>query len=211
MIEDFNTQIIEQETSATNYGVVFSDQTENYCIGIVDMVNSTKMAAELGGSKMSICYQIFLNFMSKILSSFGGFVIKNIGDSLLYYFPESSKTNKKFGLLSCLECSLTMIERRSILCKVLNQNNLPDVDYRVSADYGPVFLIKTNNPDSFDMIGTPVNMCTKINPLADKNSVVIGGDLYTIVRQFGEYVFSEINGYSLGFKHSYPVYALNRK
>ena len=211
MSVDFNAGITDQEISATNYVVVFSDQTENYCIGMVDMVNSTKMAAALGGSKMSTYYQIFLNFMSKILSRFGGFVIKNIGDSLLYYFPESSKTNRKFGLMSCLECSLTMIEQRSIICKVLNQNNLPDVDYRVSADYGPVFLIKTNNPDSFDMIGTPVNMCTKINPLAGKNSVVIGGDLYTIVKHFDDYVFGEIKGYSLGLKHMYPVYVLNRK
>ncbi len=81
MIEDFNTQIMEQETSATNYVVVFSDQTENYCIGMVDMVNSTKMAAELGGPKMSIYYQIFLNFMSKILSHFGNKILEPIKHS----------------------------------------------------------------------------------------------------------------------------------
>ncbi|MGI9565659.1 MAG: adenylate/guanylate cyclase domain-containing protein [Nitrosopumilus sp.] len=211
MIEDFRAQIMEQEMSNTNYVVVFSEESENYCIGMVDMVNSTMMAAELGGPKMSVYYQTFLNFMAKILNRFGGFVIKNIGDSLLYYFPESSKTNRKFGLMSCLECSLTMVERRNTLCKALKKNNLPDVDYRVSADYGNVFLIKTNNPDSFDMIGTPVNMCTKINPLAEANSVVIGGDLYTIVKHLDDYVFSEIKGYSLGFKHSYPIYVLNRK
>ncbi len=210
MTEDYSTQITDQGMS-TNYVVVFSGHTENYCIGMVDMVNSTKMAATLGGSKMSFYYQIFLNSMSRILSRFGGFVIKNIGDSLLYYFPESSKTNRKFGLMSCLECSLTMAEQRSAICKVLNQNNLPDVDYRISADYGSVFLMKTNNPDSFDMLGPPVNMCTKINPVAKANSVVIGGDLYTVVKHFDDYVFSEIKGFSLGFKHLYPIYTLHRK
>lgn len=104
-----------------------------------------------------------------------------------------------------------MIEQRSIICKVLNQNNLPDVDYRISTDYGSVFLMKTSNPNSFDMIGTPVNMCTKINAFADKNSVVIDGDLYTIVKHFDDCVFNEIKSYSLGFKYLYPVYALNRK
>ena len=62
--------------SASDYLVAFSGQTEYYCIGMVDMVNSTKMASTLGTAKISRYYQIFLNSMSKILSRFGGFCSK---------------------------------------------------------------------------------------------------------------------------------------
>ena len=197
--------------STSDYLVAFSGQTQNYCVGIVDMVNSTKMAATLGAAKISTYYQIFLNSMSRILSRYGGFVIKNIGDSLLFYFPESSKRNKKFGFMSCLECGLTMIESHDTVCDVLRQNNLPCVDYRVSADYGSVVLMKTNNSDSIDMLGPPINMCTKINHAAGTNGTVIGGDLYTMVKSFNDYKFNKIDEFSLGFKNTYPVYSIARK
>ena len=199
------------EMSSADYLVAFSGKTESYCVGMVDMVNSTKMAATLGNARISGYYQIFLNSMSKILSRFGGFVVKNVGDCLVYYFPESSKANRKFGFMSCLECNLAMIEHHKEICEVLHQNNLPDVDYRVSSDYGSVVLMKSNNSASLDMIGPPVNMCCKINHAATTNGIVIGGDLHSMVKHFGDYRFKEIIGFSLGFKYSYPVYSVERK
>jgi len=166
------------EMASADYLVAFSGKTESYCVGMIDMVNSTKMAATLGNARISEYYQVFLNSMSKILSRFGGFVIKNIGDCLLYYFPESSKANRKFGFMSCLECSLAMIESHASISKALEQNNLPKVDYRISLDYGQVMLMSANNSDSQDMLGPPVNMCTKINHAAETNGAVIGGDVY---------------------------------
>jgi len=201
----------ENSMSASDYMVAFSGQTQNYCVGVVDMVNSTKMAASLGNTRISKYYQIFLNSMSKILSRFGGFVIKNIGDCLLYYFPESSKADRKFGFMSCLECSLAMIENHARISKALEQNNLPKVDYRISLDYGSVVLMRTNNSNSQDMLGPPVNMCTKINHAAETNGAVIGGDLYTMVKSFNDYKFKKVKEFSLGFKHSYPIYSVMRK
>ena len=192
--------------NSSDYLVAFSGNTENYCVRLVDMVNSTKIAATLGNEKISEYYQIFLNSMSKILSRFGGFVIKNVGDCLMYYFPESSKTSRSFGFMSCLECSLAMTEYHDTICKILKQKNLPCVNYRISADYGSVVLMKSNNSKSLDMIGPPVNMCSKINRAAPTNNTVIGGDLYSMVRRFNDYKFKEIKGFSLGFKHSYPVF-----
>jgi len=197
--------------NTSDYMVAFSGRSENYCVGLVDMVNSTKIAATLGNGRISQYYSIFLNSMSKILSRFGGFVIKNVGDCLVYYFPESSKANRKFGFMSCLECSIAMIEYHDAICKKLKDEGLPCVDYRISADYGSVVLMKSNNSASIDMIGPPVNMCSKINHGAATNGAVIGGDLYSMVKKFDDYKFNEVKGFSLGFKHSYPVYQLKRK
>ena len=158
---------------SSDYLVAFSGNTQNYCVGLVDMVNSTKIAATIGNGKISTYYQIFLNSMSRILSRFGGFVIKNVGDCLVYYFPESLKSNRKYGFMSCLECSLAMIEYHDTICKRLDKEKLPYVDYRISADYGSVVLMKSNNSTAVDMIGPPVNMCSKINHAATKNNIAI--------------------------------------
>jgi class 3 adenylate cyclase len=209
--DDMSNMNLSLNMKPEDYMVAFSGNTENYCIGIVDMVNSTKIAATLGNKKIQAYYETFLNSMSNILSRFGGVVIKNVGDCLVYYFPESSKSNRKFGFMACLESCLAMAERHDDICKVLNQNNLPCMNYRISADYGSVVLMKSSNSDSIDMIGPPINMCSKINYAAQPNGVIVGGDLYSMVKHFGDYKFKEVKGFSIGFKHSYPVYEVYRK
>ena len=209
--QNTNANNEEIEMNAADYLVAFSTNTQNYCVGLVDMVNSTQISAIVGPAKISRCYQIFLNSMSRILSKFGGFVIKNVGDCLFYYFPESSKPKRKFGFLSCLEASLAMIESHDRICQKLNEERLPSIDYRVSADYGSVSLMKANNTDSLDMIGPPMNMCSKINRRASNNQIVIGGDLHELVKHFDDYNFKQVESHSNGFKYQYPVFSVTRK
>jgi len=194
----------------SDYMVAFSGFAKSYCIGIVDMVNSTKISAEMNEIGWSKYYEIFLNSMAKILPRFGGAVIKNQGDSLLYYFPESSKATK-YGFMSCIECSLSMIDEHDIICENLKKEGLPCLNYRISADYGRVVMMKSNNSSSPDLIGPPVNMCAKINHTATINGAVLGGDLYCVVKGFEDYKFKEMKGFSLGFKYSYPVYCFERR
>ena len=191
----------------TEYLVEFMTQSSRYSVGMVDMVNSSKISAQIGPTKSARYYQVFLNSMSKILSKYGGIVIKNIGDCLFYYFPNSDNPDKK-GLTSCVECSLEMTRSQKYISEQLVSEGLPSIDFRVSADYGTVLLMKTNISEGFDMMGTPVNMCSKINRLAAKNQFVIGGDLFQMIKEFKTYQFKEINDFSLGFKLSYPVYSV---
>ncbi len=198
-----------QKMDTPDYMVAFSGLSKSYCIGIVDMVESTKISAEMNEIEWCKYYEIFLNSMAKILPRFGGAVIKNQGDSLLYYFPESSK-GRKYGFMSCIECSLSLTEEHDILCEILKKEGLPCLNYRVSADYGKVVIMKSNNSTSPDLIGPPVNMCSKINHLAQINGVVIGGDLFQNVKEIKDYRYSQKKGFSVGFKYSYPVYGVNR-
>jgi len=194
-----------------NYLVDFSGESNNYCVGFVDIANSTQISATLKHEKMSKYYEIFLNSMANIVERFDGFVIKNIGDSLLYYFPESSKSSTRFGFLSCIECSLTMIDSRELINTKVKNEDLPPLNYRVSADYGKVTIIKSDNSSSMDIIGIPVNICSKINPSAPQNGAVIGSDLYQLVKDFDDYNYNQIKAYSVGLKQSYPIYSVQRK
>ena len=194
----------------SDYMVAFSGLSKSYCVGIVDMVDSTKISADMNELEWGKYYEIFLNSMAKIIPRFGGAVIKNQGDSLVYYFPESSKA-RKFGFMSCIECSLSMIDEHGIICNNLKKEGLPCLNYRISADYGKVVIMKSSNSSSLDLIGPPMNMCAKINHAAKTNGIVIGGDLYCMVKKFDDYKFKELNGFSLGFKHPYPVYCLDRR
>ena len=196
--------------AASDYMVAFSGLAASYCVGIVDLVDSTKISAEMNEISWANYYGLFLNSMAKILPRYGGVVIKNQGDSLLYYFPETSKATN-YSFMSCLECSLAMLESHNSICDNSKKMGLPCLNYRVSADYGRVVVMSSNQVSSPDLIGPPVNMCAKINHGASINGVVIGGDLYSMVKGFSDYKFQELKGFSLGFKHPYPVYSFRRR
>jgi len=196
---------------SSDYLVAFSGQSESYCVGMVDIVNSMKITHQMNNEKISQYYEIFLNSMGSILGRFGGVVIKNIGDSLLYYFPESSKPKRKYGFMSCLEANLAMIEEHKKISNHLLEHALPVLDYRISTDYGPCMLMKSNSSSVTDMVGPPMNMCSKINRSAAVNGIIIGSDFYEAVKQFDEYEFKKAGDYSIGLKHSYPLYSVFRK
>ena len=196
---------------ASDYFVAFSGQSQSYCVGIVDVVNSTRISANIHERDWCKYYSIFLNSTAKILHKFGGVAIKNGGDSLLYYFPQSANPKRRYGFISCLECSLSMIEAHDSICKIIRKEGLPPLDYRVSADYGRVVIMNANNSSTIDVIGPPVNMCSKINHMAEKNGVVIGGDLYEMIKDYEDYKFKQTKGFSIGLKYTYPIYSLTRK
>jgi len=195
----------------SDYLVTFSGQSKSYCVGMVDIVNSTKITHKMNHEKISQYYEIFLNSMGRVLNRFGGVAIKNIGDSLLYYFSESSKPKRKYGFMSCLEANLAIIEEYETISNKLLEHELPSLDYRVSTDYGPCIIMNSNNSSTIDLFGPPVNMCSKINRSAAVNGIIIGSDFYEVVKHFDEYEFKKAGEYSIGLKNSYPLYSVNRK
>ena len=194
--------------NALDNEISFNGGYKNYCICIVDIVNSSKITAPLSKEKVCKYYSIFLNSMAIIAKEFGGKVVKNVGDSLLYYFPETSDSSDKHGFVDPLECSMAMIEAHGVINQKMREEGLPPVNYRISADYGSVVTAKTITSANEDVFGATVNMCAKINHSAISNSMVIGGDLFEIVKSFDGYKFEPVAVYSSGFKFEYTVYSV---
>ena len=193
-----------------DYMVAFSGQTQSYCVGIVDMVDSTKISARLPVSSSSKYYGIFLNTMARILNRFGGMIIKNVGDSLMFYFPESSK-GRRYGFMTCIEGCLAMVEAHGYICEMAKKEGLPPFNYRISCDYGPVVVMKQNESSQIDMIGPPMNICNKINRMAPHNCFIIGADLYETTKKFTEYSFLSHGKYNSELKSNYSIYLVSRK
>ncbi len=201
---------IEKEMSPSDYLTAFSGQAKSYCIGLVDMCDSTKISAKMNEKDWSKFYFTFLNRIARIIPKFGGIPLKNGGDSLLFYFPESSKPGRIFGFTSCIECCLSIIESHGPICEDLKKDGLPCLNYRVSSDFGKMILMKTQSSVVNDLIGPPVNMCAKINHRAQNNEYVIGGDFHEHVKTLHDYDFNQQQGFSIGLKYSYPIYAVKR-
>jgi two-component system, OmpR family, response regulator ChvI len=156
--------------------------------------------------------------MAAIIRDFKATIIKNTGDSLLYYFPETSNNSSVDDISvfkEIFECGLTMVEASTIINTKIQEEGLPPLNYRISADYGRVEIAKSMTSTSDDLFGPTVSLCAKINSMAPVNGMVIGRDLYQIVKpSFNNdyYYFSEIGKYPITeFKYQhYPVYSITR-
>jgi two-component system response regulator ChvI len=194
--------------------ISFSTQSQNFCVCFVDMVDSTKITAEATNKeKVRKYYSIFINTMATIARNFGAKVIKNTGDCLISYYPKTSDSTNKSAFKDVIECGLTMIDASPIISAKLKQEGLLSISYRISADYGAVEVAKSITSQNYDFFGSTVNLCAKINSKAPPNGMVIGGDLYQIVKKsYDYYRFEELGGYSIvSFKHPYPIYSVISK
>jgi CheY-like chemotaxis protein/class 3 adenylate cyclase len=192
--------------------ISFLDRSMNCCIGFVDMVDSSKVTAEISDrQKIGQYYSIFINTMAILVKNYGAKIVKNAGDALIFYFPDSSDPANEAAFRDILECFTTMILARDVInTKLHSEENLPSVSYRISADYGRVEVATSTSSKGEDLFGSTMNICAKINSMAEPNGIVIGGDLYRIINSFSfvnnRYEFRELRGYSIGFDQRYPVY-----
>ncbi|MFL6485186.1 MAG: response regulator [Nitrososphaera sp.] len=196
--------------------IYFADQSNGYyCVCFVDMVDSTHITAKIAdGDKIKKYYEIFLNAMAALAKNFGAKVIKNIGDALLFYFPDTSDSENVTAFKEVLECCSAIIAAHEFINIRLEAEGLPPVSYRISADYGRVEVATTVTSGAEDLFGPTVNMCAKINSQAEPNGVVIGGDLHEIMKRFSfkEYLFHKVGKKEpIGIRYSYPVYTVVRK
>ena len=187
----------------------FFTSTRNYCVGVVDIVGSTSATMRMPAEKVSRYYSIFLNGLAGVIAGFGAIVVKNIGDSLLYYFPATEQGGPD-DFRNVLECSFAMAAKNAELDAQLLEEGLPAVKYRISCDYGAVIVAKMSTSSVNDVFGAPVNLCSKMNVLARPGGVVIGEGLYEKAKGFAEYGFAEVDA-PLFAGNGYRVYEITAR
>jgi hypothetical protein len=88
-------------------------------------------------------------FYSTLIDTIGQIIIQQKDkvlptvDGLMSYFPQTKDMTKIAAIKDVLECCLQQIEKRQSLSIELSHKELPKISYRVTADFGEVFLLNT--------------------------------------------------------------------
>lgn len=188
----------------------FSQHEQNDCVCVIDITDSTRISSRLSDDDVSKMYEIFLNFMAKIVHKHNGEVVKNIGDALMFRFANVDPNNVEV-MKNILECCLNMIESHDELKKELTAENIDELDYKISATYGSVKVAKSTTSKISDIFGSTVNRCFKINSLCPKNSIVVGINLYEILKDFDEYEFAQFCSIEMKKKYGYSIFEVKRR
>ncbi|HEY7572430.1 MAG TPA: adenylate/guanylate cyclase domain-containing protein [Nitrososphaeraceae archaeon] len=108
----------------------------------IDLVGSTKLSMTLPTSKLATIVQAFTQEMSLLISAYGGYVFKYVGDALLAFFF----LNDDSLYLPCsnaVNCGRSMIRvMQDGINPILNENDYPEMGVRVGIDVGENVVVQ---------------------------------------------------------------------
>ena len=167
-------------------GIRFSGDSIKSCVCFIDLVDSTKNTITMDNLEhVRIYYSKFINSISKIVKSYGGRVIKNIGDCLLLHFPKTSDNKNEESFIEAIECALKILDSRYSINQELSKQQLPPFSYRISMDFGVLDLALVGDYSQVDLFGSTINFCSKINSSSSiPNEIIIGDNFYRILNSF---------------------------
>jgi adenylate cyclase len=204
----------------------FVESKINLVILHIDLVDSTKISMTLSIDKLSAIIRAFAEETSLIISMYGGYVLKYVGDAVLAFFvieDESSadRENKKnianndavapYSLQSSnvISCAYTMIQViQKGLNPILNQYDYPELKVRIGIDFGEVGVVQYGididkldgkavlTSPHIDMIGPTISIAVKMTSIAKPDQIAIGQKLYDMLEDTQKKTFKRISGIS---------------
>ena len=173
----------------------------------VDIVNSSEKVKVISDEVAGEYYQVFLESASDLIDYYGGYVLKNVGDCVIGFFPCSKYYVENHD--KAVLCGLAMHKMISdYLNPYFMERKLPSVECRVSADFGTakVVRIRSNGDSAIDLFGGVMNSAAKISHYAKPNQTVIGDNLFWQLIDMKMFDFKLIHRWDLIGKKAYPVF-----
>jgi adenylate cyclase len=158
-----------------------------------DLVGSTKMSMTLPVDKMVTIIRAFIYEMTCIVHSYGGYVLKYVGDAIIAFFP--SGYNKLLPCSKAVQCANSMITLiKNGINPILIQNDYPELKVKIGLDEGKSVIVQYGHDKSslIDLIGYSVNISAKITSLTYPNTITIGEDVYRALRPQMRMKFKEV-------------------
>jgi class 3 adenylate cyclase len=189
----------------------------------IDLVGSTRMSSTLPADRLAAIIQAFTQEMSITITSYGGYVLKYVGDAILAFFLANDDTY--LPCVNAVNCARSMVKIvRDGINPILNQYDYPEISVRVGIDLGENVVVQygwdTHTVDGkklssphYDILGYTINIATKMTALAKPDQIVIGQMVYDVLddRQKSTFhplkISSEVWNYVSDYSHGiYPLY-----
>ena len=189
---DFDISMEETQHALNNY----AESKATFVILHIDLVDSTKLSMTLPVNRLVTIIQAFSQEMSVVLSAYGGYVLKYIGDAVLAFFIVDSPNSLYLRCINAMECACSMIKVvRQGINPILNQYDYPELRVRVGIDVGDNAVVQfgwdthtvdgkviTKSPH-FDILGYTISIAAKMTGFAKPDQIVIGQLVYDILEK----------------------------
>jgi adenylate cyclase len=187
---DFDISMEETQNNLKKY----AETKTTFLILYIDLVDSTRLSMTLPVNRLATIVRAFSQEMSLIISAYGGYVLKYIGDAILAYFTVDSSDDLHSRCINAVSCACSMIK---VICQginpILNQYDYPELRVRIGIDVGENAVVQfgwhTHTVDGkailrephFDILGYTISITAKMTAFANPDQIVIGQLVYQIL------------------------------
>ena len=158
-----------------------------------DLVGSTNMSMTLPIEKAVTIIRSFSYEMSSIVQSYGGYVLKYVGDAVIAFFP--SGYNKLLACDKAVRCAKSMITViKNGINPILNQYDYPELRVKIGISEGESLIVPYGHDKSstIDILGYCMSISAKITSLTVPNTITIGDNVYSVLHPQIRIKFKEV-------------------
>jgi class 3 adenylate cyclase len=158
-----------------------------------DLVGSTNMSMTLPVDKMVTIIRAFTYEMTCIVRSYGGYVLKYVGDAIIAFFP--SGYNKLLACDKAVQCANSMITViKNGINPILNKYDYPELCVKIGIDEGENVIVQYGHDKSslIDILGYNMSITAKLTSLTNPDKITIDEDVYDILHPEIKIKFTEV-------------------
>jgi adenylate cyclase len=158
-----------------------------------DLVGSTNMSMTLPIEKAVTIIRSFSYEMSSIVQSYGGYVLKYVGDAVIAFFP--SGYNKLLACDKAVRCAKSMITViKNGINPILNKYDYPELRVKIGISEGESLIVPYGHDKSstIDILGYSMSISAKITSLTVPNTITIGDNVYSVLHPQIRMKFKEV-------------------
>lgn len=179
----------------------FAGSKGTFVILHIDLVESTKLSMILPVDSLTTIIRAFTQEMSMMIATYGGYVLKYVGDAILAFFVvtehDKEKEQENNVYLPCINAVNAACSMIRVVCNginpILNQYDYPELQVRIGVDVGESAVVQygwdTHSKNGkvvmkeahLDVLGYTVNIATKMTSMAKPDHIVIGQMVYDLL------------------------------
>jgi adenylate cyclase len=168
---------------AQNYLRKHADSKICLAVLYIDLVGSTNLCMTISVDKLATIIRAFTYEMSSVVQTYGGFVLKYVGDAVISFFPSAS--SKYLACETAVRCGMSMLSViRNGLNPILNQYDYPELSAKIGIDEGENAVVQYNTDKNspLDILGYCMSVSAKMTSLTEPNKITIGDDVFNVLR-----------------------------
>lgn len=196
---------IRKELSGSFPVPTFEDKSESFLESLkndklefvilaLDLVKSTDLSIGLDSAKYNVLISSLLIEIGNVIPQFRGHILKYTGDGMIAYFPAPSFITKND---LAIDCAITLKKLvYNGFNSILPSMQFPKIDIRIGIDSGEASILTIGSPDTKqhkDIIGSVVNLASKLQGIATKGSIFIGQTTFENLYTDWRLVCEEVN------------------
>jgi class 3 adenylate cyclase len=180
---------------------------------VIDLVGSTKLSAEIHPMRLGRWVREFSQESTFVIESFGGHVLKYVGDAVIAYFLHTNKPKESANNSVLAAKALIQVVKNSI-DPIMKKRGLPTLSLHIGIDHGKNSVLLYGHDarkSHIDLIGLTLNLAAKMEALCGINQIVIGDNVYQKLdtaqkKNFRKVPTKRWKYYHIEHNRSYPVY-----